>query len=84
MTLEILNIDPWLSPYTEILRRRYETAKHWLRRLDEEEGLDVFTRSYLRMGLNVQPNGDILYREWAPNAISASLIGDFSKRCIAL
>jgi 1,4-alpha-glucan branching enzyme len=28
--------------------------------------------------LLVQPNNDILYREWAPNATEAFVIGDFN------
>lgn len=30
------------------------------------------------MGITVADNGDITYREWAPNASSAQLIGDFN------
>ena len=30
------------------------------------------------MGFQVQANGDITYREWAPNALRAYVIGDFS------
>lgn len=30
------------------------------------------------MGITVADNGDITYREWAPNATSAQLIGDFN------
>lgn len=35
-------------------------------------------QGYETFGLNAQPNGDIKYREWAPNAVEASLVGDFS------
>jgi len=31
-----------------------------------------------RFGLVVQPDNSIVYREWAPNAVQAALIGDFS------
>jgi 1,4-alpha-glucan branching enzyme len=30
-------------------------------------------------GLQVKDDNTIVYREWAPNAVQASLIGDFSK-----
>ncbi|KAJ4990586.1 1,4-alpha-glucan-branching enzyme [Stagonosporopsis vannaccii] len=33
---------------------------------------------YERFGFQVQPNGDVVYREWAPNALRAYLIGDFN------
>lgn len=32
-----------------------------------------------KFGFNVLSNGDILYREWAPNALEAYLIGEFSE-----
>lgn len=38
----------------------------------------IFPKGYEKFGLNVQPNGDIIYREWAPNALTATLIGEFS------
>ena len=36
------------------------------------------TQGYERFGFLVQPNSDVLYREWAPNALRAYLIGDFN------
>jgi hypothetical protein len=42
-----------------------------------ENGIDEFSRGYQKMGFNVFAD-HILYREWAPNAKSASLIGEFS------
>ena len=30
------------------------------------------------LGFIVRDNGDITYREWAPNAVDVHLIGDFS------
>jgi 1,4-alpha-glucan branching enzyme len=32
-----------------------------------------------KFGFNVDSNNNIVYREWAPNATAAFLIGDFSK-----
>ena len=44
-----------------------------------EGGFDNFTKGYTKLGFNLQHNNDILYREWAPNAVTANLIGDFSQ-----
>lgn len=35
-------------------------------------------QGYERFGFHVQQNGDVVYREWAPNALRAYLIGDFN------
>ncbi|OLL22192.1 1,4-alpha-glucan-branching enzyme [Neolecta irregularis DAH-3] len=51
----------------------------WIQRLQESEGgLDKFSKGYEIMGLNVDKSGNIIYREWAPNATRASLIGEFN------
>jgi 1,4-alpha-glucan branching enzyme len=50
-----------------------------LREIEESEGsLDAFSRGYEKLGIVVLPEG-IRYREWAPGAVSASFIGDFSE-----
>jgi 1,4-alpha-glucan branching enzyme len=72
-------IDPWLKPFVPVIRHRHETFKNWVKEIDKNEGgFDKFSRGYEHFGLNVQPNGDIMYREWAPNAATASLIGEFN------
>lgn len=40
--------------------------------------MENFTRGYEKFGFNVLPNNTIVYREWAPSAKTASLVGDFS------
>lgn len=75
----VVQLDPWLSPFKEALRSRYSHAQKWIKTIDETEGgLEKFSRGYEKFGLVVQSNGDILYREWAPNATKANVIGDFS------
>ncbi|CAG8512397.1 7782_t:CDS:10 [Paraglomus brasilianum] len=75
----LIAIDPWLEPYAEDLRQRYAQYQKWVKDIEEyENGYDKFTRGFEIYGLNVQPNGDIVYREWAPNVKDASLIGEFN------
>ena len=73
-------MDPWLEPFKDSIKHRFGKAQDWIKKINETEGgLEKFTRGYERFGFNVQPNNDIVYREWAPNALRAYLIGDFSK-----
>lgn len=53
-----------------------------LKKIEECEGsLDAFSRGYEQFGFTIEADG-IRYREWAPGAIEASLIGDFSKQIL--
>ena len=45
---------------------------------DAEGGVLNIGRSYEKYGLNLKPNGDIEYVEWAPSAKSISIFGDFN------
>ena len=45
---------------------------------DNEGGILNLARSYTKYGLNQQLNGDIEYMEWAPNALSLSIFGEFN------
>lgn len=43
-----------------------------------EGGLEKFSRGYEKFGFNVLQDNTIVYREWAPFALRAYLIGDFN------
>ena len=76
----VIKLDPWLEPFSDALRSRYSHAQKWMKTIDETEGgLDKFSKGADIFGFVVHDNGDITYREWAPNALRAYLIGDFSK-----
>ncbi|MCJ1307170.1 alpha-1,4-glucan branching enzyme [Agyrium rufum] len=76
----VIQLDPWLSSFKDALRFRYKKAQDWIRNINETEGgLEKFSRGNSKMGFNVSKHGDITYREWAPNATKAYLIGDFNE-----
>ena len=75
----VLAVDPWLKDHVDHIVHRHDLFRKWKDTIDEKEGgYDAFTKGYLKMGLNVQPDNTVVYREWAPNATEAYLIGDFS------
>ncbi|KAL3488875.1 1,4-alpha-glucan-branching enzyme [Aspergillus germanicus] len=75
----IIDLDPWLEPFREAIQRRYKYVESWINTVDETEGgLDKFSKGYEKYGFNISKNGDITYREWAPNAVEAALVGDFN------
>ena len=58
---------------------RQRDFRKWLKIFEDSEGgLVNIARSYKKYGLNVQPNGDIHYKEWAPGAKAITLFGDFN------
>ncbi|XP_078416543.1 1,4-alpha-glucan-branching enzyme isoform X3 [Cetorhinus maximus] len=76
---ELLELDPYLEPYSENLRQRYNKFASLARSIEENEGgLDQFSRGYESFGVNRQPDGGIYCKEWAPGAKSVSLVGDFN------
>lgn len=61
------------------MKSRFSKAQDWIKQIQTTEGgLEKFSRGYEKFGFNVKENGDIVYREWAPNAMEAYLIGDFN------
>jgi 1,4-alpha-glucan branching enzyme len=48
----------------------------WIERFTQEAGSFIeFTRSYKKFGLNINKDGDLEYREWAPSARELSIVG---------
>ncbi|PWN41676.1 glycoside hydrolase [Ceraceosorus guamensis] len=77
----VIGLDPWLEPFAPALRDRYSLFKSWVDKIRQTEGgLAQFSKGYEKFGFNVDDGtGDVLYREWAPGATSAALIGDFNQ-----
>ncbi|KAK4276454.1 hypothetical protein QN277_014602 [Acacia crassicarpa] len=74
----IFRIDPGLEPYKDHFRyrvKRYVDQKKLIEKY--EGGLEEFAKGYLKFGFNREDDG-IVYREWAPAALEAQLIGDFN------
>jgi len=76
----VVKIDPWLEPFSPALKQRYQAYQKALAVIEQHEGgLAHFAEGYKTMGFQVDNQGGVRYREWAPNAVSARLIGDFNK-----
>ena len=74
--------DPYLVPFACGIRRRIEAFNTLLAFISNEcaSSLDEFSRGYEKFGFLTDGKGQITaYREWAPNAKEAYLIGEFSK-----
>lgn len=51
----VLQLDPWLEPFTDTLKRRYSKAQQWIATLDAHEGgLETFSRVRLTVHSHVQ------------------------------
>eukprot|EP01114_Cavostelium_apophysatum_P006914 TRINITY_DN1849_c0_g1_i1.p1 TRINITY_DN1849_c0_g1~~TRINITY_DN1849_c0_g1_i1.p1 ORF type:complete len:769 (+),score=190.37 TRINITY_DN1849_c0_g1_i1:110-2416(+) len=74
----VIHDDPWLEPCAQALRDRYSRYLYKKKMIEDNEGgLDKFSQGYKKMGFN-RTEGGIMYREWAPNARQAFLMGDFN------
>lgn len=75
----IIEFDSYLEPFRGALKSRFAKAQQWIKDINQHEGgLEKFSRGYEKFGFTFSDNGDIVYREWAPNATQAFLIGDFN------
>ncbi|XAR69716.1 1,4-alpha-glucan branching enzyme [Bertholletia excelsa] len=75
---KIYDIDPMLRSHRSHLDYRFSQYRRMREEIDKHEGgLEVFSRGYENFGFARSATG-ITYREWAPGAKSAALIGDFN------
>ncbi|KAK3997102.1 alpha-glucan branching enzyme [Cladorrhinum sp. PSN332] len=75
----VIKLDPYLSPFKEALQRRFSRAHDWIKKIDETEGgLEKFSKGADIYGIHQLQDSSIRYREWAPNATNAALIGEFN------
>ena len=75
----VLEVDKHLRPHIPAIIQRHNAYRRWKDTIQNTEGgYEKFTKGYEKMGFNVGPNNEVVYREWAPNAVEAALIGDFS------
>ncbi len=78
----LIDIDPWLEPYADALRSRYQRYEHALKSIEQTEGsLADFARGHHHLGFNRGERDGVpgvWYREWAPGASALHLIGDFN------
>ena len=71
---------PRLEPFAPAIRDRfsaYKTAKSHIEA--HEGGLAKFSEGYKERGFQVDARNGVRYTEWAPGAVEARLIGEFSE-----
>ncbi|NOX57526.1 MAG: 1,4-alpha-glucan-branching enzyme [Planctomycetes bacterium] len=78
----LIDVDPWLEPYADALRRRFNKYQTTLADIEAAEAsLAEFSRGHEFFGFNRgehQGEPGVFYREWAPGANALFLTGDFN------
>ncbi|GMI78569.1 hypothetical protein HRI_001526200 [Hibiscus trionum] len=74
----ILDVDTALRPFKDHFQYRIKKYVDQKTLFEEHEGgLEEFAKGYLKFGFNKEDDG-IVYREWAPAAQEAQVVGDFN------
>ena len=80
----LIELDPWLKPYSAKLQERFAHYQGFRKRIDEEDcrGLvGQISLGHRYFGFNrgeMDGQSGVWYREWAPGADYLALIGDFN------
>ncbi|WOL17268.1 hypothetical protein Cni_G26057 [Canna indica] len=76
--LGIFDVDPSLEKFKDHFNYRLKKFEETKSLIEKFEGsLEEFSQGYMKFGFNREQDG-IVYREWAPAAQEAQLIGDFN------
>ncbi len=76
--LKIINDDPWLNPYAQVITTRNNKFIQLKKNIfKKHKSLSDFASGHHYYGLHKTDSGWV-FREYAPNAISIVLIGDFN------
>ena len=73
----LIQNDPWLEPYGEVIVRRVNKALEREQALAGDSTLQSFASGHLWFGLHKLDNGWVM-REWAPHATEIFLVGTFN------
>lgn len=78
--LSILKSDPWLEPYADAITGRHQDVINKFNEItaDTNGSLSDFANAHKYFGLHKKPRAGWVFREYAPNATSITLIGTFS------
>ena len=77
-SLRLLENDPYLLPYENVIRRRFAQFLEMEKKLTQEKmSLAEFAVGHEYFGLNLRDN-EWIFREWAPNATAIFLVGDMT------
>lgn len=77
-TLKLIIDDPWLQPFENSIELRHQRIKNKIASFTKGTNkLAGFANGYLFYGLHKLPDEWVI-REWAPNARSIYIIGEFS------
>jgi 1,4-alpha-glucan branching enzyme len=75
----LLESDPYLTPFSNQIRRRLERIEEIEHRLTQGKmSLEEFASGHEYFGLHFRGN-EWVFREWAPNATAIYLIGDMNE-----
>ncbi|MEI8140391.1 MAG: alpha amylase C-terminal domain-containing protein [bacterium] len=78
--LPLIQRDPYLQPFESVIRKRLQLTRETEKRLTQAKiPLADFAAGHEFFGLHRLPDSSWVIREWAPNATSITLIGDFNQ-----